>query len=139
MKRWCTRVLIGFAAYFLAGSVGNIVFYTIWMALKYNTDLKVWWHAYLDERVYLLGLIWPAWPVMKVKPSETPLGAALTMGFFSAAMLGSYWLLSRFAPRHYKKGLCPECGYDLRATPERCPECGTAISLSGGTPPAHTR
>ena len=43
--------------------------------------------------------------------------------------LVAFVLFRKACRRMPPSGLCPTCGYDLRATPNRCPECGMAPSF----------
>ena len=50
------------------------------------------------------------------------------------AVLPAYWFYRRRTQTD-QLHLCAKCGYDLRATPERCPECGAVpAAAAAGSP-----
>ena len=58
-------------------------------------------------------------------PVQVPywLGIAATLAF-PAGRLGLLVASRRRGRQRQRTGRCATCGYDLRATPEKCPECG---------------
>ena len=79
------------------------------------------------------------WAVRHRQPGETarqfgcqittPVGPWMTL--FGLSTLAAAWRASR--PRRWSgRGRCRRCGYDLRGSPGRCPECGTVNKAADG-------
>jgi len=85
----------------------------------------------------------PVWSEMVRSPYVLPsthvlIRRRLALIFFS--ILPLVWIPQRMrvavkARRRRRLGLCAHCGYDLKASSERCPECGTAIPSPPATHP----
>lgn len=74
------------------------------------------WHGFYLQRFadptgYGVEAAAPAWTI-------------ILLLLIPPAMSVRKWSLRRQAMRH---GCCEHCGYDLRATPEKCPECGQPV------------
>jgi len=85
-----------------------------------GAGIWMWWEKPPNPRVvYVEPYHWIAIPY-----------GLLALVFFLPTVV---WMAQRRGRNQRRRsGLCAACGYDLRATPDRCPECGAKAALTKG-------
>lgn len=106
----------------------------LWLARAFG------WTAIAPMRLLELYAVLVAWAALMVCATSDCFNPAHTLLMIAlAAWLGARPLvrLVRLERARYRvaAGICVRCGYDLRATPYRCPECGTPVRPEMSSPP----
>ena len=102
----------------------------LWTIRQPMTDRPEGWSAHTSPAVNQFdGIVWKRGVnVIRGTQSYLHRGMTIPLWYFlvvtSIAPLVSVWNVARNR-RPRQAGFCATCGYDLRATPNRCPECGT--------------
>jgi hypothetical protein len=84
------------------------------------------------------GFVWHRGKPGDMPSGEPPLRCFVCVPFWAVALIAGVlpgaWFYRRLTRVRHLPGRCRACGYDLRATPDRCPECGTVPAVTTDAP-----